>query len=134
MTNLKQLSQEIYILNALHLILDKFEMNDEAENVTEKIKDKREIIDESFKYDKFFIKRKRIEFYEPDYTDRYLSYDREFLGWMLSNDIYEYSYQTQFTYAEIEDIKIKFDTDLSEFDIIPVDEELERIKNEKKLC
>lgn len=47
MNKLEQLSQEIYILNALHLILDKFEMNDEAENVTEKIKDKRKIIDES---------------------------------------------------------------------------------------
>lgn len=109
-------------------------MNDEAENVTEKIKDKRKIIDESFECDKFFIKRKRIEFYELDKIDVYLSYSNDFPDWKLSNDIYEYSYQTQFTYAEIEDIKIKFDTDLSEFDIIPVDEELERIKNEKKLC
>lgn len=131
MNKLEQLSQEIYILNALHLILDKFEMNDEAENVTTKIKEKRKTIDENFKYDKFFIKRKRIEFYESKYTSRYLSNDREFLGYMLSDDIHEYSYQTQFTYAEIEDIKIKFDTDLSEFDIIPVDEELERIKSLK---
>lgn len=132
MNKLEQLSQEVYILNALHLILEKLDMNDEAENVTEKIKKRRKIIDESFEYDKFFIKRKRIEFHEPDYTDRYLAYDREFLVWVLNNDIHEYSYQTQFTYAEIEDIKIKFDTDLSEFDIIPVDEELERIKNERK--
>lgn len=132
MNKLEQLSQEVYILNALHLILEKFDMNDEAENVTEKIKDKRKVIDESFEYDKFFIKRKRIEFYELDKIDVYLSYRNDFPDWHLSDDVYEYCYQTQFTYAEIEDIKIKFDTDLSEFDIIPVDEELERIKNERK--
>lgn len=132
MNKLEQLSQEIYILNALHLILDKFEMNDEAENITAKIKEKRKTIDESFEYDKFFIKRKRIEFYELDKIDVYLSYSNDFPDWKLSDDIHEYSYQTQFTYAEIEDIKIKFDTNLSEFDIIPVEEELERIKNERK--
>ena len=134
MNKLEQLSQEVYILNALHLILEKFDMNDEAENVTEKIKNKRKIIDESFECDKFFIKRKRIEFYELHKSDVYLSYSNDFPDWKLNDDIYQYYSQTQFTYAEIEDIKIKFDTDLSEFDIIPVDEELERIKNEKKLC
>lgn len=134
MNKLEQLSQEVYILNALHLILEKFDMNNEAENVTNKIKDKRKVIDESFECDKFFIKRKRIEFYELDEIDVYLSYSNDFPDWKLNDDIYQYHSQTQFTYAEIEDIKIKFDTDLSEFDIIPVDEELERIKNEKKLC
>lgn len=134
MNKLKQLSQEVYILKALHLILEKFDMNDEAENVTEKIKNKRKIIDESFKYDKFFIKRKRIEFYELHKSDVYLSYSDDFPDWQLNDDVYQYYSQTQFTYAEIEDIKIKFDTDLSEFDIMPVEEELERIKNEKKLC
>lgn len=131
MNKLEQLSQEVYILNALHLILEKFEMNDKAENVTTKIKEKRKIIDESFKYDKFFIKRKRIEFYELHKSDVYLSYSDDFPDWKLNDDVYQYYSQTQFTYAEIEDIKIKFDTDLSEFDIIPVDEELERIKSLK---
>lgn len=131
MNKLEQLSQEIYILNALHLILEKFDINDEVENVTNKIKEKRKIIDESFEYDKFFIKRKRIEFYELHKSDEYLSYSDDFPDWKLNDDVYQSYSQTQFTYAEIEDIKIKFDTDLSEFDIIPVDEELERIKSLK---
>lgn len=131
MNKLEQLSQEVYILNALHLILEKFEMNDEAENVTTKIKEKRKIIDETFKYDKFFIKRKRIEFYELHKSDVYLSYSNDFPDWKLNDDVYQYYSQTQFTYAEIENIKIKFDTDLSEFDIIPVEEELERINGLK---
>ncbi len=49
------------------------------------------------------------------YENEYLNYNKCYNRWLLGDDIEDVQYQTKFTCNEIEDIKEKFNTELSEF-------------------
>lgn len=54
--------------------------------------------------------------------DEYLNFNKSAKHYVLHSKHQNDSYKTQFTQKEIDEIKEKFNTDLSEFEQIPVDE------------
>lgn len=54
--------------------------------------------------------------------DKYLNFNKSAKHYVLHSKHQNDSYKTQFTQKEIDEIKEKFNTDLSEFEQIPVDE------------
>ena len=122
MDKIKKLSEEIHILNALHLILEKFEMSDEANYVYDRIVEKEKEHDDILDNKLYYIKKIKLKFYENK-CFKYLNFLPLDNRWELNSKEQRYDYKTQFTMPEIQDIKLKQDIDWSEFKIVPVEEE-----------
>lgn len=60
-------------------------------------------------------------FYVSNYA--YLNFNIKYGNYMLSDGKQNHRYQTQFTQKEIDEVKEKFNTNLSEFEQIPVEED-----------
>ena len=56
-----------------------------------------------------------FKFNKKFYENEYLNYNKYYKHWGLGDDIEDAQYKTKFTCNEIEDIKKKFNTELSEF-------------------
>lgn len=59
MDKVEQLSQQIYILNTLYLILEKFEMSDEANYVYDRIVEKEKEHDDILDNKLYYIKKNK---------------------------------------------------------------------------
>lgn len=122
MDKVEQLSQQIHILNALHLILEKFEMSDESKYIYDRIVEKEKEHDDILDNKLYYIKKIKLKFYENK-CFKYLNFLPLDNRWELNNKKQRYDYKTQFTMPEIQDIKLKHIIDWSEFKIVPVEEE-----------
>lgn len=69
---------------------------------------------------KFYLKISG-SFYTGDYV--YLNFDKSTNNYWLHNNHQSNMYKTQFTQKEIDEIKEKFNTNLEEFEQIPVEED-----------
>lgn len=68
-------------------------------------------IEEREEEKRYYLRKFNKKFYE----DEYLNYNKHYKCWILGDDIEDAQYQTKFTCSEIENIKKKFNTELSEF-------------------
>lgn len=68
-------------------------------------------IEEREEEKKYYLRKFNKKFYENEY----LNYNKYYKDWSLGDDIEDDQYQTKFTCSEIENIKKKFNTGLSEF-------------------
>lgn len=122
MDKIEQLSQQIYILNTLYLILDKFELNDEAEYIQKIIKKKEKKHDAMVDDKLYYIKKVFFKFYEDEKYNFLNLYtiDNE---WTLCSKQQRNYYKNQFTMLEIEENEMLNCINWNEFKIVPVEEE-----------
>lgn len=73
-------------------------------------------IDEREEPKKYYLRHKWVS------TETYVNYLIKIKSYVLSNDYQDESVQTRFSMNEIEEIKEKFNTDLSDFEMIEVEE------------
>lgn len=60
---------------------------------------------------RYYIRKFNKKFYEGEYLNHYINYNR----WFLGDNIENAQYKTKFTWNEIEKIKKKYNTGLCEF-------------------
>lgn len=76
-------------------------------------------LDKRVEVKKYYLKHKFIKNWG---NDNYVNYSREdFI--ILRDQLEGPNYQTKFTIAEIEELKVEFDTDFNDFEIIEVKED-----------
>lgn len=122
MDKIEQLSQQIYILNTLHLILDKFELDDEAEYIQKIIEEKEKKHDAMLDNKLYYIKKVLLKFYEDkDYNILNL-YTLDG-NWSLLDTKQGPYYKNQFTMLEIVSQDIFDSINWDEFELVPVEEE-----------
>ena len=73
-------------------------------------------IEEREEEKKYYLRHKWVS------TESYVNYLIKIKSYVLSNDYQDESVQTRFSMNEIEEIKEKFNTDLSDFEMIEVEE------------
>lgn len=72
------------------------------------------------KEQKYYLRKIQLKFYED--VEPYLNFSVDEKTFWLSNAQHSIEFKTQFTQKEIDEIKEKYGTDLSEFKQIPVEE------------
>lgn len=122
MDKVEQLSQQIYILNTLYLILDKFELNDEAEYIQKIIKEKEKKHDAMLDDKLYYIKKVFFKFYE-DEKYKFLNLYTIDNKWTLYSNQQAPYYKNQFTMFEIVSQDIFDSINWDEFELVPVEEE-----------
>lgn len=60
---------------------------------------------------RYYLRKFNKKFYEGEYLNRDINYNR----WLLGDNIENVNYKTKFTWKEIEKIKKKYNTELCEF-------------------
>lgn len=122
MDKIEQLSQQIYILHILYLILDKFEMDEEAEYIQRIIEEKEKKHDAMLDDKLYYIKKVLFKFYEDkDYNILNLcTLDGD---WSLLDARQRPYYKNQFTMLEIVSQDIFDSINWDEFELVPVEEE-----------
>ena len=70
---------------------------------------------------KFYLKHRYLV-QAGDYTTAFLNYDINNDRLYVYTKVQTYSVKTKFTLKEIEKIKVKFDTDLADFELVEVEE------------
>lgn len=122
MDKVEELSQQIYILNTLYLILDKFELNDEAEYIQKIIKEKEKKHDAMLDDKLYYIKKVFFKFYE-DEKYKFLNLYTIDNKWILYSTQQAPYYKNQFTMLEIVSQDIFDSINWDEFELVPVEEE-----------
>lgn len=122
MDKVEQLSQQIYILNTLYLILDKFELDDEAEYIQKIIKEKEKKHDAMLDDKLYYIKKVFFKFYEDEKYNFLNLYTIDNKWTLYSNQQAPY-YKNQFTMLEIVSQDIFDSINWDEFELVPVEEE-----------
>lgn len=68
-------------------------------------------IEEREEEKRYYLRKFNKKFYEGEYLNRNINYNR----WLLGDNIENVNYKTKFTWKEIEKIKKKYNTELCEF-------------------
>lgn len=68
-------------------------------------------IEEREEEKRYYLRKFNKKFYEGEYLNRDINYNR----WLLGDNIENVNYKTKFTWKEIEKIKKKYNTELCEF-------------------
>lgn len=120
MDKIKKLNEEIHILDAFHLILKKFGMDEEAKYVYDRVVDKEKELDTILDKKLYRIEKVKFKFYE-DKNYKYFVYNGLTERYMVTDKFNREFMRMYFTSPEIAEIKYKQKTDLSDFEIFSID-------------